>query len=82
MVKLSLYDDETVVLVYPGEVDCCKHLLRTLRQMATSAMIDGTRTGSTGASCSARWSRSRSMPRATASCARKMKKKWSACISC
>ena len=39
--KLSLYDDETVTLVYPGEVDCCKHLLRTLRQMATNAMIDG-----------------------------------------
>jgi hypothetical protein len=41
VVKLTLYDDETVMLVYPGEVDCCKHLLRTLRQMATSAMIDG-----------------------------------------
>jgi hypothetical protein len=39
--KLSLYDDETVTLIYPGEVDCCKHLLRTLRQMATNAMIDG-----------------------------------------
>jgi Protein of unknown function (DUF3093) len=39
--KLSLYDDETVTLVYPGEVDCCKHLLRTLRQMSTNAMIDG-----------------------------------------
>jgi len=40
VVKLTLYDDETVVLVYPGEVDCCKHLLRTLRQMATGAVID------------------------------------------
>jgi hypothetical protein len=40
VVKLTLYDDETVVVVYPGEVDCCKHLLRTLRQMATSAVID------------------------------------------
>ena len=39
--KLSLYDDETVTLIYPGEVDCCKHLLRTLRQMSTNAMIDG-----------------------------------------
>ena len=35
VVKLSLYDDDTVMLVYPGEVDCCKHLLRTLRQMST-----------------------------------------------
>jgi len=41
IVKLTLYDDETVTLIYPGEVDCCKHLQRTLRQMATSAMIDG-----------------------------------------
>src|ERR1700678_1523313 len=41
VVKLSLYDDDTVVVVYPGEVDCCKHLLRTLRQMSTNAMIDG-----------------------------------------
>jgi hypothetical protein len=40
VVKLTLYDDETVVVVYPGEVDCCKHLLRTLRQMSTSAVID------------------------------------------
>src|SRR6266702_3758674 len=41
VVKLALYDDETITLVYPGEVDCCKHLLRTLRQMANNAMIDG-----------------------------------------
>ncbi len=41
VVRLTLYDDETVTVVYPGEVDCCKHLLRTLRQMATGAMIDG-----------------------------------------
>jgi len=40
VVKLTLYDDETLVVVYPGEVDCCKHLLRTLRQMSTSAVID------------------------------------------
>lgn len=42
VVKLALYDDDTVVLIYPGEVDCCKHLLRTLRQMSTNALIDGT----------------------------------------
>jgi hypothetical protein len=29
------------MLVYPGEVDCCKHLLRTLRQMCSGAVIDG-----------------------------------------
>ncbi len=40
-VKLTLFDEETVWLVYPGEVDACKHLLRTLRQMASCAKIDG-----------------------------------------
>lgn len=39
--RLSLFEDEIVTIVYPGEVDCCKHLLRTLRQMATGALIDG-----------------------------------------
>jgi hypothetical protein len=41
VVRLTLFDDETLTIVYPGEVDCCKHVLRTIRQMATSAMIDG-----------------------------------------
>ena len=41
VVKLTMFDDEVVTLLYPGEVDCCKDLLRTLRQMATSASIDG-----------------------------------------
>ena len=41
VVKLTLFDDEVITLIYPGEVDCCKHLLRTLRQMATAATIDG-----------------------------------------
>ncbi len=40
VVRITLYDDETIVLIYPGEVDCCKHLLRTLRQMSTGATID------------------------------------------
>jgi Protein of unknown function (DUF3093) len=41
VVRLTFYDEESVLLIYPGEVDGCKHLLRTLRQMATSATIDG-----------------------------------------
>jgi hypothetical protein len=41
VVKLTLFDEESVMIVYPGEVDCCKHVLRTIRQMSTSAMIDG-----------------------------------------
>jgi hypothetical protein len=39
--KLTFFDDETMLLIYPGEVECCKHLLRTIRQMSTSALIDG-----------------------------------------
>ena len=41
VVRLTLFDDESLTIIYPGEVDCCKHVLRTIRQMATSAMIDG-----------------------------------------
>lgn len=41
VVRLTLYDDETIVLIYPGEVDCCKHLLRALRQLSRDAAIDG-----------------------------------------
>jgi hypothetical protein len=41
LVKLSFFGEKDTMLVYPGEVDCCKHLLRTLRQMSTSALIDG-----------------------------------------
>jgi hypothetical protein len=41
VVKLTLFDDETMTIVYPGEVDCCKHVLRAIRQMSTAAMIDG-----------------------------------------
>lgn len=41
VVKLTMFDDETVTIIYPGEVDCCKHVLRTIRQMATSSTIDG-----------------------------------------
>ena len=41
VVRLTLFDDETLTVIYPGEVDYCKHVLRTMRQMSTSALIDG-----------------------------------------
>lgn len=41
IVRLTLYDDQTILVVYPGEVDCCKHLLRALRQFSRDAAIDG-----------------------------------------
>jgi len=31
IVRLTLYDDSRVTLVYPGEMESCKSLLRTLR---------------------------------------------------
>ena len=41
IVRLTLYDDSRVTLVYPGEMESCKSLLRTLRRMAHDALIDG-----------------------------------------
>jgi hypothetical protein len=41
VVRLTMFDDESVLIIYPGEVDFCKHLLRTLRQMSSCAKIDG-----------------------------------------
>lgn len=41
VVRITLYNDENLIIIYPGEVDCCKHLLRTLRQMSSGAIIDG-----------------------------------------
>ena len=41
VVRLTLYNNEEVLIVYPGEVDCCKHLLRAMRQLSRDAAIDG-----------------------------------------
>jgi hypothetical protein len=41
IVRLTLYDDSRVTLVYPGDLESCKSLLRTLRRMAHDALIDG-----------------------------------------
>ncbi len=40
-VRLTLYDDSRVMLIYPGDLDSCKGLLRTLRRMSRDALIDG-----------------------------------------
>ncbi len=40
-VRLTLYDDSRMILVYSGDVDACKNLLRTLRRMSRDALIDG-----------------------------------------
>ncbi len=41
VVRLTLFDDETILLVYPGDLDSCKSLLRSLRRMCRDALIDG-----------------------------------------
>jgi hypothetical protein len=40
-VRLTLYDDSRILLIYPGDLDSCKSLLRTLRRMSRDALIDG-----------------------------------------
>jgi hypothetical protein len=41
IVRLTLFDDTKVTLVYPGDLDSCRSLLRTLRRMCRDALIDG-----------------------------------------
>ena len=40
-VRLTLYDDTRILLIYPGDLESCKSLLRTLRRMCRDALIDG-----------------------------------------
>jgi hypothetical protein len=41
IVRLTLFDDSRVILVYSGELDSCNSLLRNLRRMSRDALIDG-----------------------------------------
>jgi hypothetical protein len=40
-VRLTLYDDTRILVIYPGDIESCKSLLRTLRRMSRDALIDG-----------------------------------------
>ncbi len=40
-VRLTLYDDSRILIIYPGDLESCKGLLRTLRRMSRDALIDG-----------------------------------------
>jgi len=42
-VRLTLYDDTRILVIYPGDIESCKSLLRTLRRMSRDALIDGIR---------------------------------------
>jgi hypothetical protein len=41
IVRLTLFDDSRVLLIYPGNVDSCQALLRHLRRASRDALIDG-----------------------------------------
>ncbi|HZT28967.1 MAG TPA: hypothetical protein VFA33_03725 [Bryobacteraceae bacterium] len=41
MVKMTLFDDSRLLLVYPGDLDSCNSLLRHLRRLSRDALIDG-----------------------------------------
>ena len=41
IIKLTLFDDTRVLLIYPGNLDSCQALLRHLRRASRDALIDG-----------------------------------------
>ena len=41
IVRITLFDDSRLVLVFPGDLDACNSLLRHLRRYSRDALIDG-----------------------------------------
>jgi hypothetical protein len=41
IVRITLYDDSRLILVFPGDLDSCNSLLRHLRRLSRDALIDG-----------------------------------------
>ena len=41
LMRITLFDDSRMVLVYPGDLDSCNSLLRHLRRLSRDALIDG-----------------------------------------
>ena len=41
IVRITLFDDSRLLLVYPGDLDSCDSLLRHLRRLSRDALIDG-----------------------------------------
>lgn len=41
IVKMTLFDDSRLLLIYPGDLECCNSLLRNLRRLSRDALIDG-----------------------------------------
>lgn len=40
-VRITLFDDSRMILVYPGDLDSCNSLLRHMRRLSRDALIDG-----------------------------------------
>ncbi len=41
IVSMTLFDDSRLLLIYPGDLECCNSLLRNLRRLSRDALIDG-----------------------------------------
>jgi hypothetical protein len=41
IVRVTLFDDSRLVLIFPGDLDSCNSLLRQLRRLSRDALIDG-----------------------------------------
>ena len=41
IVRVTLFDDSRMTLIYPGDLDSCNSLLRHLRRLSRDALIDG-----------------------------------------
>ncbi len=41
IVRMTLFDDSRLLLVYPGDLDSCNSLLRHVRRLSRDALIDG-----------------------------------------
>ena len=41
IVRLTLFDDSRVLVIYPGNLDSCQALLRHLRRASRDALLDG-----------------------------------------
>src|SRR5690242_8183305 len=41
IVRITLFDDSRLVLIFPGDLEACNSLLRQLRRLSRDALIDG-----------------------------------------
>jgi hypothetical protein len=41
IIRITLFDDSRLLLIYPGDLDSCNSLLRHLRRLSRDALIDG-----------------------------------------